>query len=163
MTGLGFRPYTVGDKDVCMDIFMSNTPRYFGVEEAEDFRQFLEVPTCDYFVVTQNDKVVACGGHGFHGRKQAFVLTWGMVHADLHKHGLGKFMLAERLKKIYTDFGESLVKIETSQHSQGFFERFGFESTAVTENYFAPGIDRVDMELRLTTEQFQTLTTRKIG
>jgi len=163
MTGPQFRPYTIGDKDACMDIFMSNTPRYFGIEEADEFRSFLDAPTCDYFVATQNDKVVACGGHGYHSKKQAFILAWGMVRVDLHKHGLGKFILAERLKRIYSDFGENLVQIETSQHSQGFFERFGFVVTNTIADYFAPGIDRVDMELRLTAEQFHTLTNQESG
>jgi predicted GNAT family N-acyltransferase len=146
-----------------MDLFMSNTPRYFGVEEAEDFRKFLDAPVCDFFVVTQNATIVACGGHGYHDKKQAFILAWGMVRADLHKTGLGKFLLTERLKRIYKDSGESLVKIETSQHSKGFFERFGFVVTNTIENYFAPGIDRVDMELRLTAEQYQSLLQQEIG
>lgn len=163
MISLQFRPYTSGDKEACMDIFMSNTPRYFGVEEADDFRKFLDAPVCDFFVVTQDDKIVACGGHGYHDKKEAFVLAWGMVRSNLHKHGLGKFLLAERLKKIYSDSGESLVKIETSQHSRGFFERFGFAATNTIENHFAPGIDRVDMELRLTTEQYQSLLKHEIG
>ncbi len=163
MTGLGFRPYIVGDKETCMEIFMSNVPRYFGIEEADDFHRFLDAPVCDFFVVTQDDKIVACGGHGYHDKKEAFILSWGMVRSDLHKHGLGRFLLAERLKKIYSDSGESFVKIETSQHSRGFFERFGFVVTNIIENYFAPGIDRVDMELLLTAEQYQSLLKHETG
>jgi len=163
MTGLQFRPYTTEDKDACIEIFMSNTPRYFGVEEVDEFRRFLEAPTCAYYVATQNDEILACGGHGYHDKKKAVVLAWGMVRADLHKHGLGKFMLIERLKQIHKDFGATLVQIDTSQHSRGFFERFGFEATNVIENFFAPGIDRVDMELKLTTELYQTLMNQEIG
>jgi len=73
-----------------------------------------------------------------------------MVHADFHKQNVGRFLLAERLKQIYTDEGEVLIKIDTSQHSKGFFEKFGFEATNLIENYYAPGIDRVDMVLHLT-------------
>ena len=160
MTGLTFRPYTSEDKDACVEIFLSNTPRYFGVDEADEFRQFLETLPCAYFVATQNDEVVACGGHGYHGKKQAVVLAWGMVRADLHKHGLGIFMLVERLKQIYKDFGETLILIDTSQHSKGFFERCGFQVTEVTENYFAPGIHRVNMELRLNDERCNTLVSQ---
>jgi len=75
-----------------------------------------------------------------------------MVQADLHKQGLGKFLLIERLKQIYKDFGETLVQIDTSQHSQGFFERYGFQVNEVAQNYFAPGLHRVDMELQLNEE-----------
>ena len=140
---------------MCMDIFMSNTPHSFGVEEADEFQQFLETLPCAYFVITQNGgEVVACGGHGYHGKKQAVVLAWGMVRADLHKHGLGKFLLLERLKLIYKDFAETRVQIDTSQHSQGFFKKFGFEAVRVTENFFAHGIDKVEMELNLNEESY---------
>jgi hypothetical protein len=33
-----FRPYQPEDKDSCIEIFMSNTPQYFGVDEADEFR-----------------------------------------------------------------------------------------------------------------------------
>ena len=149
MNGLNFRPYQSEDKNRCIEIFMSNTPRYFGVEEADEFRQFLESLPCAYFVATQNDKVIACGGHGYHGKKQAMVLCWGMVHADLHKQGLGEFILVERLNQIYKDFGPTVVQIDTSQHSQGFFEKYGFQVKEITEHYFAPDLHRVGMELQL--------------
>ena len=160
MNGLKFRPYQAEDNGRCVEIFMSNTPRYFGVEEADEFRQFLEALPCAYFVATQDDEIVACGGHGYHGKKQAVALCWGMVRADLHKQGLGKFMLIERLKQIFTDFGETVVQIDTSQHSQGFFERYGFQVKEVTQNYFAPGLHRVDMELQLNEECHRTLLSR---
>ena len=160
MNGLKFRPYRSEDNDRCIKIFMSNTPRYFGVEEVDEFRQFLEILPCAYFVATQNDEIVACGGHGYHGKKQAVVLCWGMVHADLHKQGLGKFLLVERLKQIYIDFGEVRVQIETSQHSKGFFERYGFQVNEVTENYFAPGLHRVDMDLQLDEECHRTVLSK---
>ena len=160
MNGLKFRPYQAEDNGRCVEIFMSNTPRYFGVEEADEFRQFLEALPCAYFVATQDDEIVACGGHGYHGKKQAVALCWGMVRADLHKQGLGKFMLIERLKQIFTDFGETVVQINTSQHSQGFFERYGFQVKEVTQNYFAPGLHRVDMELQLNEECHRTLLSR---
>jgi ribosomal protein S18 acetylase RimI-like enzyme len=41
-----------------------------------------------------------------------------------------------------------MVQIDTSQRSKGFFEKHGFEAKNVTENYYAPGLHRVDMELR---------------
>ena len=160
MNGLKFRPYQHEDKDRCIEIFMSNTPRYFGVEETEEFRQFLETLPCAYFVATQKNKVLACGGHGYHGKKQVIVLCWGMVHAEFHKQRLGEFMLIERLKQIYKDFGPSVVQIDTSQHSQGFFERYGFQVKEITENYFAASLHRVGMELQLNKKRHHTLISK---
>jgi predicted GNAT family N-acyltransferase len=163
MNGLQFRPYAPGDKAACLDIFMSNTPRYFGVEEVDDFRGFLDAPTCAYFVVAQNEQIIACGGYGYHDKKKAVVLAWGMVRVDLHKQGLGTFMLIERLKHIYREYGETLVLIETSQHSRSFFEKFGFEATNTIQDFFAPGIDRVDMQLKLNSEAYASLTNHSNG
>jgi len=160
MNDLKFRPYQPEDKDRCIEIFMSNTPQYFGVEEADEFRQFLETLPCSYFVAAQNDEIVACGGYGYHGKKQAIALCWGMVHADLHKQRLGEFILVERLKQIYNDFGPTVVQIDTSQHSQGFFERYGFQVKEVTENYFAAGLHRVDMQFELNKERHSTLISK---
>lgn len=42
------------------------------------------------------------------------------------------------------------IIIDTSQHSQSFFARFGFQQTCFTPDYYAPGLHRVDMELELT-------------
>ncbi|HVF25399.1 MAG TPA: GNAT family N-acetyltransferase [Anaerolineales bacterium] len=160
MNGPKFRPYRSEDKDRCIEIFMSNTPRYFGVEEMDEFRQFLENLPCAYFVATQNDEIVACGGHGYHGTKQAIVLCWGMVPAEFHKQRLGEFMLIERLRHIYKDFGPTIVQIDTSQHSQGFFERYGFQVKEVTDNYFAAGLHRVAMELQLNGEHHRILISK---
>lgn len=157
MTGLAFRPYAPRDQDFCINIFVSNTPHYFGVHELADFRKFLDTLPCPYYVVTRNDEVLACGGYGVDSKKNTIVLAWGMARADLHKQGLGTFLLTERLKQIYQDFGETVVEIDTSQHSKGFFERFGFEAGNITENYYAPGLHRVDMQLALNKKQYSRL------
>jgi len=39
--------------------------------------------------------------------------------------------------------------LNTSQHTQGFYARFGFEAEKVTPDGYAPGIDRWDMVLKL--------------
>jgi acetyltransferase (GNAT) family protein len=160
MTDPAFRPCTPADWETCIEIFKSNTPRYFGVEELSDFGNFLATLPYPYYVVTRKDKVVACGGYAYHGKKQAVVLVWGMVHAELHKHGLGEFLLVQRLKQIRQEFPETLVQIETSQHSRGFFEKYGFEAKEITEDFFAPGIDRVIMDLTLTDQILHTYESK---
>lgn len=163
MTGLIFRSYTPDDKDACINIFTSNTPHFFGVHELDDFRKFLDTLPCPYYVVVRNEEVFACGGYGVNNKKNTIVLAWGMARAERHKEGLGTFLLVERLKQIYQDFGETVVEIDTSQHSQGFFERFGFESGKITENYYAPDLHRVDMQLLLNHERYNILVNGVVG
>jgi hypothetical protein len=162
MTDLHFRPYTHADEDVCIEIFKSNTPQFFGSHELADFQKFLDTLPCPYYVVTRKNEVLACGGYGFDNTKNTVVLAWGMARRDVHKQGLGTFLLLERLKQIYKDCGDTIVDIDTSQHSRGFFERFGFEAGDVTEDYYAPGLHRVDMHLTLNQGRYDLLNNRVI-
>ena len=162
MSGLHFRPYADADQDSCIEIFKSNTPKFFGVDELADFRNFLDTLPCPYYVLTRNNEVLACGGYGVDHKKNTIVLAWGMARVDVHRQGLGTFLLIERLKQIYKEYGDTIVEVDTSQHSKGFFERFGFEAGNVTEDYYAPGLHRVDMQLTLNQERYEILINRVI-
>ncbi len=41
------------------------------------------------------------------------------------------------------------VVLDTSQHSRGFFERFGFQQVARHRDGYGPGLDRCEMRLEL--------------
>ncbi|HAE60402.1 MAG TPA: GNAT family N-acetyltransferase [Anaerolineae bacterium] len=142
---LTFRPYQPGDRAACLAIFDGNTPPFFDPSERPGFESFLERQPCPFFVLEQGGQVVACGGYGKEPNGD-IVLAWGMVQRDLHKHGLGSILLAKRIEKIIQDNPQARIVIDTSQHSQAFFERQGFRVTGGAENYYGPGLHRVDME-----------------
>ena len=73
-----------------------------------------------------------------------------MVDQNLHRQGLGKALLLERLNWIRQQPSAKTVHLDTTPFSRGFFERFGFKVTAITPNGYAEGFDRVDMTLELT-------------
>ncbi len=145
-----FRPYTPADQAGCLDLFDSNTPKYFGPAERPGFENFLQRLPCPFFVVEAEGLVIACGGCGADPQSGKIVLAWGMVRSDLRRQGIGTFLLQERLKVIFRENPAARVIIDTSQHSQTFFARFGFLATQTTPDYYAPGLHRVDMELELT-------------
>jgi predicted GNAT family N-acyltransferase len=144
------RPYTPADEANCLRLFDSNTPKYFGVEERATFENFLKRRPCPFFVVEGEELVIACGGYFREPGSDEVTLAWGMVRGDLHRQGVGTFLLEERLKAIFNENPSARVVIDTSQYSQSFFARFGFKPTKLTQNYYAPGLHRVDMELELT-------------
>ncbi len=150
MTEFTFRPYLPADKADCLDLFDRNTPQYFGPAERPDFENFLKQQPCPFFVVEAQGTVIACGGYGTDPQSGKIVLAWGMVRGDRHRQGVGTFLLQERLKVIFHENPTAQVSINTSQHSQSFFARFGFIVTKTTPDYYAPGLHRVDMELELT-------------
>lgn len=146
------RPYRNNDRSACLGLFDSNAPKYFAFEERKDFDSFLDEPKGHYFVM-EDDKgeIVACGGYAAHKEETSVAgLCWGMVHRDFHRLGIGYQLLAERLERIAAEPQFSHVRIDTSQHSRGFFERFGFVVKRILPDGFARGLDLVAMELDLS-------------
>lgn len=82
-----------------------------------------------------------------------------MVDRNRHRNGLGKILLLRRLEAMFRIYGPMTVHLTTSQHSAGFFARFGFRTTEVQVDGLAAGLDRVEMELHLdaaTAARFET-------
>lgn len=145
------RTYRAEDLAGCLALFDSNTPRFFDVSEREGFVGFLnDQALCwPYQVIEQDGRIVGCGGHAVEADGTSVALCWGMVDQALHGQGLGRVLTEARLAAARATPGISRVKLCTSQHTQGFYARFGFEAETVTPDGFAPGIDRWDMVLKL--------------
>lgn len=146
---MNIRTYQPGDKQVCLEIFDSNLGKYFDASERAEFSEYLasQNNSEDYFVCTVNDKVVACGGFGVH--KEVASLCWGMVHREYHSSGYGTALTDYRINKLKKNADVGVVKIETSQHTKGFYQNKGFVVTAVTKDGFGAGIDSVAMSLEV--------------
>ena len=72
-------------------------------------------------------------------------MAWGMVDNALHKRGYGAQLLEYRINKMSELFPDTPVVLDTTQHSFGFFEKFGFSTVKVTNDFYAPGMHRYDM------------------
>jgi predicted GNAT family N-acyltransferase len=142
------RRYHAGDKARCLELFRSNIPRFFAPHEEAEFTEFLEqeLQDCDYFVLEEADSLLGCGG--VFVQDDLAGLCWGLIDNTRHRQGLGSLLLQGRLEHLYRHYPEvQVVRLDTSQHSQGFFARFGFVTTNVTPGAYAPGLDRFDMTL----------------
>lgn len=71
-----------------------------------------------------------------------------MVARELQGTGLGKMLTTARLRAAQTTPGVAQVRIDTSQHTQGFYRRFGFTVEKIVPDGYGPGLDRWDMLLR---------------
>lgn len=144
------RPYAPRDRAACLALFDGNVPRFFTEAERVDFADLLDSRSGDwaYKVVERDSVVVACGGValGVDGRTAG--LCWGMVARDRHRAGLGRALTEARLA-VARALGATQVRLDTSQHAQGFYTRQGFVVERVTADGYGPGLDRWDMILRL--------------
>lgn len=156
---LQLRPYQPSDKEACLSAFKSNVPRYFTEEEIFDFESFLyRIETRDsiaqspkqthYYVISVNGLVVGCGGFGDKDNTREITLAWGLIHKDFHKKGFGAVLLKFRLQEIKKLYPAVPLVIDTTQYSYSFFEKFGFVTTKITKNFYAPGMHRYYMKLQ---------------
>lgn len=146
------RRYAPTDMSACLAIFDSNVPKFFAPEERAEFQQFLKdakAAGSPCLVLTCNGAAVACGGLMVGPEERCAVLAWGMVQKTLHGKGLGRLLTTARLEMTRETPGIDRLRLGTSQHTWGLYEKLGFTVTTITKNGFAPGLDRVDMTLRL--------------
>ncbi|MBO9723814.1 MAG: GNAT family N-acetyltransferase [Novosphingobium sp.] len=131
-------------------MFDGNVPRFFSAAERADYVNFLdkEAGAWSYQVIEGSNRIIACGGHSVDAQSQTAYLCWGMVARELQGTGLGKMLTAARLCAAQTAPGVAQVRIDTSQHAQGFYRRFGFTVEKIILDGYEAGLDRWDMLLR---------------
>lgn len=144
---MNLRPYSPADLEMVISIFRSNIPKYFGPSEEPGLRNFLaDARSHDYFVGELDGEIVASGGIAANEDKTVS-LCWGMVRGNLIGTGLGRELTEFRIRKALEKYPQVPIVISTSQHTQGFYERFGFRLTRHEPNGFGPGIDICEMRL----------------
>jgi N-acetylglutamate synthase-like GNAT family acetyltransferase len=149
------RSYTKNDKESCETAFKSNVPKYFTENEIGDFENFLtrleqieNKNKTHYFVVEYNQRVIGCGGFGDKDGQKIISLAWGLIHNEFHNKGYGKALLLHRLDQIKQLYPEMPLVLDTTQYAYSFFERFGFHTTKITNDYYSKGLHRYDMVLK---------------
>lgn len=146
-----------------MEIFRTNVPKYFTLEEVNEFERFLTklddpgvTDNPPYYVMELENKLIGCGGfgekEGIDGMP-SITFVWGMVHCDFHRKGFGEQLLNFRIHEIKSQFPNKRVILDTTQFSCSFFEKYGFKTVKITENSYGEGMHRYDMVL----EDFKTL------
>ncbi|MBB6365796.1 putative GNAT family N-acyltransferase [Xanthomonas sacchari] len=144
------RPYAAQDHAACLALFDSNVPQFFDHSERAAFARFLErdAGAWHYLVIVRAGAVVACGGHALNDDGRVAGFGWGMVDRRLHRQGLGRALTEARLDACRRS-GVARIELDTSQHTQAFYARFGFAVERVVANGYGPGLDRWDMALDL--------------
>ncbi|WP_372173860.1 GNAT family N-acetyltransferase [Xanthomonas axonopodis] len=147
------RNYCPEDFGACLALFDGNVPAFFGAEERPDFVRFLthHAAAWHYQVVERAGDVVGCAGYSVTADGTTAGLCWGMVHPKLHRQRLGTMLLLARLEALCLMPTIRQVVLDTSQHTQAFYARFGFVVKQVVPDGYGAGLDRWDMALDLET------------
>ena len=142
------RDFEPSDLDGVIQVFRSNIPKYFGPDEEAGLRSYLAEFARDYFLIEIGDEIVGSGGFALNSSvEQTVSLCWGMIRSDYLGTGLGRLLTDFRIERIRERFPKAPIVISTSQHTQGFYEKFGFVLTRHTPDGFGPGIDICEMRM----------------
>lgn len=137
-----FRKYDASDLPGLREIFFSNVPPYFDHSEWLPFENFLvnDIGTrWQYEVMLVDGRLVGVGGIGMKN-DGTLNLAWGMVGRQWHRQGLGVRLLERRLQMAEELFPGIPLSVTTSQHTSGFFEKYGFITTETQPEFWGPGL-----------------------
>lgn len=137
------RPYQASDLSEVLNLLSSNIPTYFAPEEYEDLKTYLAHEIEDYYVVEQDNHIVAAGGINY--KEQDAYISWDFVDANMHGTGIGKQLLQYRLDRILKRGKVKRIIVRTSQFAYGFYEKNGFVIKEQHKDYWAPGFDMIFM------------------
>jgi N-acetylglutamate synthase-like GNAT family acetyltransferase len=140
------RNYHPDDKATLLLVFDLNCPQYFAPEERSDLQTYLDTESEDYFVVECDNKVVDCGGINIQKDKNKGVLSWDIIHPDYQKRGIGKALVAFRVERLKKTHLVEEIGVRTSQFTDQFYAKCGFELQEVVKDYWSPGYDLYDMK-----------------
>ena len=141
--------YDGTQRQAVAELFRLNVPEYFAAEEEKDLYLFLDNYAQDFYLCKHQEEIIGCGGHN---RKENMgVLSWYIVHPDHHGKGVGTILVKHNLDRLRQK-GFTHIKVRTSQHTDKFYEKFGFKLINIQKDYWAAGLDLYEMELNVTQE-----------
>lgn len=146
------KKYSTSDYDQCVNIFKSNIPEYFAKDELSDFQDYIKNISktkdgwTDFFYILKRDKkIVGCAGLGLNKSKKIATLSWGMVDKNYHRNGIGTQLTNYRLNLLQSYKLDLKIRLDTSQHSYLFYEKFGFKIEDIEKDGYEKGMHKYYM------------------
>jgi GNAT superfamily N-acetyltransferase len=143
---LEFTPFVSTRRAACLAMFDQNCPDFFAPSERADYERFLEENADGYRVGLVDGRVAAAFGVTKTDAGGRCRLSWIMVGRETQGRGVGRAIMADVLRQA-ADLGARWVDIAASHKSAAFFAKFGARERSRTDDGWAPGMHRIDMEL----------------
>ena len=146
------KKYSTSDYDQCVNIFKSNIPEYFAKVELSDFQDYIKNIsktkdgwTDSFYILKRDKKIVGCAGLGLNKSKKIATLSWGMVDKNYHRNGIGTQLTNYRLNLLQSYKLDLKIRLDTSQHSYLFYEKFGFKIEDIEKDGYEKGMHKYNM------------------
>jgi len=159
------RPYQSDDKQACLEIFKSNSPKFFDEGELQMFENWLDhqgnadsqyqSPTYrnsekdEYYVIeTEEGNLVGSGGFYILKDTREARLAWGMIHNEHHRNGYGTALYQFRAEQIKQRWPNHILTLGTSQHTFSFYEKMGLSVVNTVKSGYGKDLDQYDMVVK---------------
>lgn len=143
------RNYTPSDKNQLLEILRLNTPQYFDPSEEAGFIDYLDNELEDYFVVEMEGVIAGCGGINYEDDYKKAIISWDIIHPNYQGKGIGKKLTQHRINKVKENSKTELIIVRTSQLTDKFYQKMGFELEKVVKDYWAKGFDLYQMKIEI--------------
>jgi len=150
---LQFHPYQLSYKEAVVDIFKSNCPKYFDVNDLQELNYFLNEHADDNFnIVSFKGEIIGCGGHYVKNEDQTIGIAWVMFK----RFSLGRrnfFQVADDffehiLESIRNEKLDFDIIINTTQLLEKTFNQYGFKTEQIIKDGFGSHLDHYRMRKR---------------
>lgn len=143
---MNVRRYNPNDRLAVLELLALNTPEYFDVSEKKDLEFYLENEIEDYYVVSNDNKIIGAGGINYFTSEKYARISWDFIHPEMQGKGIGRLLTEYRLKQINLHPEIDKVIVRTSQHVYKFYEKLNFNLFKITPDFWAIGYDLYEME-----------------
>jgi [ribosomal protein S18]-alanine N-acetyltransferase len=143
---MNIRPYRQTDKERIIELFRLNTPAFFASEEEDELVLYLNDHAQHYFVAETGDKIIGSGGYNLFPEDETARISWDIFHPHAQGKGLGSALTNFRIEELRKTPGVKHIVVRTSQLAYRFYEKFGFTTTKIINDYWAEGFHLYHME-----------------
>jgi|TARA_B110000914_G_scaffold91874_1_gene80826 N-acetylglutamate synthase-like GNAT family acetyltransferase len=137
--------YDKSNFEECLSLFDENCPKYFALNERNDYIKYLKSNPKGYKTLFSNKKIIAAYGFNINKALGSGRLSWIIVSPSSKNNGIGTEIM-ESIKKTSLTNNLSTVDISASHLSAPFFKKFGYIEIKIIENGWGNNMDRVDMK-----------------
>jgi ribosomal-protein-alanine N-acetyltransferase len=144
-SALTIRPYEDSDESAVLALFDQLSPAFFAPPERVDLAYYLSNEREWYYVLIQDDTLIAAGGINFNDNQKTGIISWDLVCPSFHGIGIGSALLQHRIHILQALPSIQKIRVRTSQFTFPFYEKFGFKTLEIRYNYWAKNYHLYDM------------------
>tara|TARA_B110000263_G_C15260293_1_gene488508 strand:+ start:878 stop:1327 length:450 start_codon:yes stop_codon:yes gene_type:complete len=145
---MNFDNYNESNFEACLSLFDKNCPKFFAVNERNDYIHYLKSKPPDYKIIFSNKEIIAAFGFKIDTALNRARLSWIIVAPLSKNNGIGTEIM-ENIKKIALINKLFTIDIAASHLSAPFFKKFGAIEIKIIEDGWGKGMHRVNMKLKL--------------